>query len=239
MLENFTICTQDSAVSLKNKYSKYLITMYLCWDEKTITDFSDQNINSLYSQGYVFTRVGKGIVNQTRSVRVDLKKFELTSENRRVLKKTEDLKLKTSSLPYSDYSWKIGKMAKDFYDTKFGDKTFSANKIKELMTDEKKSNFNLLFVFDDLGYAICHKTNEILHYSYPFYNLEKSPKDTGLGMMIRAIEWAKKQRKKYVYLGSASRPSDTYKLQFKGVEWFDEKKWSEDFDTLKQLLLSS
>jgi arginyl-tRNA--protein-N-Asp/Glu arginylyltransferase len=218
--------------------------MYLKFSEKTITDFSEKNINTLYNQGYVFTRVGRGLMNQTRSLRIDLSKFELTSENRRVLKKTEEIKLEIARLPYHDYTWQIGKMAKDFYDTKFGDKTFSANKIKELLTDERKSNFNLLLTFNchpeldsgSIGYTICNATNAILHYCYPFYDLEKSPKDTGLGMMIRAIVWAKENGKKYIYLGSASRPNDTYKLQFKGVEWFDENKWSEDLEKLKNIL---
>ena len=80
---------------------------------------------------------------QTRSLRIDLKKFELSSENRRVLKKTEDLRLKIEDLPIKNYDWKIGKMAKNFYETKFGKGTFSANKVKELLTDNKKSNFNL------------------------------------------------------------------------------------------------
>ena len=53
--------------------------MYLTWAEKTITDFSDANINSLYNEGYVFTRIGKGVMQQTRSVRIDLSKFELSS----------------------------------------------------------------------------------------------------------------------------------------------------------------
>jgi len=189
--------------------------MYLKWDEKTITDFSDQNINTLYEQGYVFTRVGPGVINQTRSVRVDLKKFALSSENRRILKKTEEIKMHPAPLPLSDYDWMVGKMGKDFYEKKFAEKTFSANKIKELLTDEKRSNFNLLLNYSGLGYAICRETDKILHYSYPFYNLAKSPKDTGLGMMIRAIKWAKEQEKKYIYLGSAVRPTDTYKLQLR------------------------
>ncbi len=252
--------------------------MYLKFNQKIITDFSDNNITSLYNEGYVFTRVDKGIMNQTRSLRINLSKFELSSENKRILKKTENLQLETISLPYSNYNWQIGKLAKDFYETKFGKGIFSANKIKELLTDKEKSNFNLLLMYQTpplnlplkdgetanncpilseegrgevLGYAICRETNELLHYSYPFYSLLASPKttsegglhtpyslgkNTGLGMMIRAIVWAKESGKKYVYLGSASRPTDTYKLQFKGVEWFDENKWSDDFEKLKNIL---
>jgi len=213
--------------------------MYLSWDKKTITDFSDDNINSLYDAGYVFTRVDKGVMNQTRSIRIDLSQFELSSENRRILRKTENLNLKTENLPLKNYSWEIGKMAKDFYTTKFGDGTFSANKTKELLIDKDKSNFNKLLVYtngdDPLGYCIIAETNEIIHYCYPFYNLNNDLKDTGLGMMIRAAAYAKENNKKYLYLGSFQRPTDTYKLQFSGIKWFDGKKWNNSLEELKKI----
>jgi leucyl-tRNA---protein transferase len=254
---------------------------YLSWAEQTIIDFSDEKINSLYDEGYVFTRVGKGVMRQTRSIRIDLSKFELSSENRRVLKKTEDLRLKIEDLPYGDYHWLIGKLAKDFYDTKFGEGTFSANKVKELMTDESKSNFNLLIQYvipsegseateveesllianttlntskrdpstsslrdsgrDDntVGYAICYETKKLLHYSYPFYILQATGytlPNIGLGMMLHAILYAKEQNEKYIYLGSAQRPTDVYKLQFKGLEWFDGNNWKTDLEELKNIL---
>ncbi len=240
--------------------------MYLSWNQQTITDLSNKNINALYNEGYVFTRLGKGVMNQTRSVRVDLSKFKLSSENKRILKKTEGLKLETAPLPYTEYDWTIGKMGKDFYEKKFAlnqtlrvGSVFTANKIKELMTDEAKSNFNLLLSFSvipaqagiqtttrldsrlhgndkALGFVICRASDEILHYCYPFYDLDNAPKDTGLGMMTRAIVWAKENGKKYVYLGSFSRPTDTYKLQFEGIEWFDGKNWSKNINSLKNAL---
>ncbi len=222
--------------------------MYLKWNEQTITDFTDTNINSLYNEGFLFTRIGKGILHQTRSVRVDLSKFELSSENRRILRKTEPITYTLSPIPYHLYSWEIGKMGKDFYETKFGEKTFSANKIKELMTDESKSNFNEVFIYGlnqeseirNVGYCVALETSEILHYCYPFYNLSPityplNP-NTGLGMMTRAILWAKENGKKYVYLGSAQRPTDTYKFQFAGAEWFDGKEWRSDVEELKKVL---
>jgi arginyl-tRNA--protein-N-Asp/Glu arginylyltransferase len=201
--------------------------MYLKWNEKTITDFGSENINSLYNEGYVFTRIGKGVMHQTRR-----------SENRRILKKIEGLDLNITKLPIQNYHWSIGKMAKDFYESKFGQGTFSANKIKELLTDESKSNFNTLFAYllnkEEIGHTICHTTNKLLHYSYPFYQLDKS--GLGMGMMIMAIVAAKENGFEYIYLGSAQRPTDKYKLQFSGLEWFDGKNWSEDLDELKQQL---
>ena len=224
--------------------------MYLKWGEEKITDWSEENIEQQYERGFVFTRLGKGLMQQTRSLRVDLSKFELSSENRRILRNVNNLQFEICKLPYKKYSWEIGKMAKDFYDTKFGDKTFSANKARELLTDEAKSNFNTLIEFrgqtsgipEDWpqGYATCYASKNILHYSYPFYSLSgATAKDMGLGMMTRAVTWAKEQGKRYVYLGSASRPTDTYKLQFAGIEWWDGSKWQTDLDTLRGHLRGS
>ena len=165
--------------------------MYLSWAEKIITDFDDESIEKMYDDGFVFTRVGRGIMNQTRSLRIDLEKFELSSENRRILSKTEELNLSTQTIPYTEYDWTIHKMGKEFYETKFGEKTFSAQKIKELITDKDKSNFNKLFVYNkdnqNIGYCIVLETKNTLHYCYPFYDLESNYQNIGMGMMLKTI----------------------------------------------------
>ncbi len=214
--------------------------MYLKWKEITAPDLSDTTLTNLYTEGFVLTRKGRGEMDQTRSVRIDLNKFILSSENRRVLKKTEGLELEVVTLPYADYSWEIGKLGKDFYEDKFGVGTFSANKIKELLTDKEKSNFNKLFLYNfenkQVGYSIVYENSEILHYSYPFYDRATEISNLGLGMMLRAILHAQESGKKYIYLGSAQRPTDIYKLQFAGLEWFDGEKWQTESEGLKNIL---
>lgn len=222
---------------------------YLHWNEETISDFSLNNVANMYEKGYVFTRIGKGVMQQTRSLRINLAKFELSSENRRILKKLPNLEIKDVScsepvrgtLPLKDYNFSLGKMAKDFYENKFGAGIMSAQKVKEMLTDEKKSNFNLFLQFQDSthsgnGYVICYLNDTILHYSYPFYDLIKCPKDMGLIMMTKAIIFAKESNLKYIYLGSLQRPNDVYKLQFAGLEWFDGKTWSNDLNQAKKIL---
>jgi len=192
----------------------------------------------MYSRGYVFTRVEKGLMNQTRSFRVNLEAYVPSSENRRIARKVENLDIIAESIPFSGYTWEIGKLAKDFYE-KFGDNVFTANKIKEILTEKDRTNFNRILVFKDrasgeaVGYVICYESGNILHYSYPFYVEESS---RGIGMMTKALEWAKEKGKKYIYLGSLQRPSDSYKLQFLGGEWFDGSKWQFDTAPLKDLL---
>ncbi len=213
---------------------------YLSWEEKNISDFSEKNINDFYHSGFVFTRLGKGKVIQTRSVRVDLNKFEPGSENKRILRKTENVLLEIEPIPYSDYVWEIHKLGKEFYEKKFGEKTFSAQKIKELVTDESKTNFNTLLIYKQnekpVGYCICYINKEILHYCYPFYNLDSEISNLGIGMMTKAIIWAKEQGLKYIYLGSAKDSKALYKFQFEGVEWFDGKQWQTNIAELKKIL---
>lgn len=216
---------------------------YLKWDTVTIDDFSDSNITSKYDNGYVFTRKAKGIMNQTRSLRINLKKFNLHTKNKRVMRKTEDLKYVVDSLPMAEesYSWQIHKLGKDYYETKFGKDIFSANKIKELILDGDKSNYNSLIKYSTekdevVGYCICYENEQMMHYAYPFYNLDKYINHYGMGMMLRAILYAQEKGKDYFYLGSVSRPADIYKLYFRGLEWFDGSKWSEDIEVAKELI---
>lgn len=214
--------------------------MYLSWNTETIPDGA--SIPDYYNRGFVFTRRGKNSMDQTRSSRIRLKDFELTSENRRILRKNEHLTLSVHPIPYPNYEWSIHKLGKDFYYEKFGADVFSANKIKELMTDSEQSSFTTVLAYTEQeatqpsGYAICFEDDTLLHYSYPFYDHKHLPKDTGLGMMLKAIEYAKDNGKEFIYLGSLSRPSDTYKAQFKGFEWFDGKNWQTETDTLKTVL---
>jgi arginyl-tRNA--protein-N-Asp/Glu arginylyltransferase len=213
---------------------------YLFWKEQKITDLSPEHISVMYDRGFVFTRLGKGVMQQTRSCRINLEKFSLTSENRRIIRKA-DLGLVSIELPLGDYDFSIGKTAKDFYDTKFGKGIMSVQKVKEMLTNQAKSNFNTVLRYSGInlgniiGHTICYMNKDIMHYSYPFYDLVAS-KDTGLGMMTTAVSFAKDRGLKYVYLGSLQRPTDTYKLQFEGLEWFDGKAWQTDLDEVKKIL---
>lgn len=206
---------------------------YLHWKEEKITDDSAESISRMYDNGFVFTRLNKGIMHQTRSVRVNLSKFEPSSENRRILRKGEKVNLERHTIPYPAYTWELGKLAKDFYDKK-ANHAFSANKIKEIITTNL--NFNSLLNFSNLGYAICYENSAMIHYSYPFYNIEKAPKDMGLIMMTKAMAEAQTLGLKYFYLGSLQRSNDVYKLQFSGIEWFDGEKWSDDIEKVKEVL---
>lgn len=216
---------------------------YINFGTKEVELDDNDSIIAAYNEGFVMTRKDIGHMEKVRSVRIDLKKFEESSENRRILRKFNHL-VELRTLPYENYSWEIHKLGKDFYDTKFGSDTFSANKIKEIFTDITKSNFNSVLVYINPeqnthdGYCICLEIKEekkIIHYCYPFYKLDLINSSFGIFMMTYAIKKFKEEGFDYIYLGSAHSSESKYKLQFKGLEWFDETKnqWSVDIEELK------
>ncbi len=202
--------------------------MYYSKEEKILKEGED--IEDLYNKGFLFTRKAPNQLYSTRSARIDLEKFSLTSENRRVLRKTDHLVLSNHPLPIpkDKYNWKIHKIGKTFYSTKFGDATFSASKIRELL--RSKHNFNLLLTYqmnsEDVGYCICMQKNNIIHYSYPFYRLDINTNNIGMGMILQAIKYSLEQKYSYFYLGSITRSTDSYKKQFKGLEIFENNTWN-------------
>jgi arginyl-tRNA--protein-N-Asp/Glu arginylyltransferase len=222
---------------------------YINFGNKNIDPADHAEVLMNYSSGYVFGRNEHGSMTRVRSLRVDLKVFRESSENRRILKKyIHDAELNYT--PYPNYSWEIHKMGKDFYDTKFGEGTFSANKIKELFTSPK-GNFNSILSFRNPatrvvdGYCILHlsesEKGKIVHYAYPFYRLDLVNTSFGMFMMTRSVQYFKEIGFDYIYLGSVHEPSSLYKLQFSGLEWWDEeiKTWDTDIQKLKDIIRNS
>ncbi len=225
---------------------------YHHFQEITIHDLSDEYVASMYDLGFVFTRLGYGIMHQVRSVRVRLHAFEPTSENRRVEERSKEISLNFFRRDEFPYHWSIGKLAKDFYEVKFGPEVMSANKIKELFTQPEKSNMNSVLVYNHgntpVGYCLAFSSPQLLHYSYPFYQhpgfdqIQYStlfnpdlPKSMGIAMMTKAIQWAKDSNKEFVYLGSIQDALSLYKFQFKGTEWFDGAQWREEKPVLQSI----
>ncbi|KKQ34659.1 MAG: hypothetical protein US52_C0051G0011 [candidate division WS6 bacterium GW2011_GWA2_37_6] len=236
---------------------------YFHFKKTAIPGISNREIVDLYGEGYVLTRVPDQM-DQVRSLRIDLSKFELSSENRRVLRKTEDISLFEFelSLPLDNKTnWRIFNLGKTFYKENFNDVEFSANKIREILYSGANNglHFNKLLVYyknntlgndttsatidhtKTLGYCILYKAEKIIHYCYPSYDLTSNVPNLGMGMMLKAITMAKEpdQNLRYIYLGSFSRPTDIYKLQFKGLEWWDGNKWVDDIGLLKDQIKSN
>ncbi|MBN2015861.1 hypothetical protein JW766_03430 [Candidatus Dojkabacteria bacterium] len=197
-------------------------------------------IDKIYSLGFLPSRMRLNLFYLARSLRVNLTNFKPSSENRRISRKTEYLTMKVLDLSEFEYHYSIGKMGKDFYKERFGEGTMSAFRIKWLFT---KGACSHVLVFTDkqkenlvIGYCPVIKTEKILHYAYPFYDLSYFDKNCGMGMMLKAIQWAQEKGLNYAYLGTCYTEASLYKTQFEGCEYFTGFSWSDNLARLKELV---
>lgn len=218
----------------KANYSQYHFP-YQVWLLKEEGDSWDE----IYNAGFLPMRNIPGVFYLSRNVRVNLENFELSSENRRILKKSESFEAKLASLNEFDYTPKVQKLCKDYANERLGG-IFTSASIKSVFSGKVYSH---VFVFskngesEEAGFAVVKITEKNLQYGHSFYNINFLEENLGARMMLEAVVWAKENSKNYAYLGTCYEKSSLYKTEFKGVEFFNGFGWNDNLDELKYLLI--
>lgn len=215
-------------------YEKYHFP-YQVWLLKEEGDLLD----GIYNNGFLPMRNKPNLYYLSRSLRVDLNKFELSSENRRILGKTEGILASLIPLSEFDYNFEVQKFCKDYSDKKLGG-VFSTQDIKSIFLDQV---YNHVLVFKDtssnqkvVGYAVCFIEGKFCQYAYAFYDLDYIKENLGARMMLEALLLGKKNEQDYVYLGTCYEEHALYKTEFKGIEFFNGFQWSDNLSELKELI---
>lgn len=193
----------------------------------------------IYDQGFLPIRSIPNLYYLTRSVRVNLSEFELSSENRRIIKKTENLI--TSFLPLTDFNYypSVQKFCKDYLVKVASGSLVTAATIRNIFN---KGVYNQIFVWKeknsqkDVGYAVCYLNDILIQYGHSFYDLSFPERSLGARMMLEAVRWAKDNNRKYAYLGTCYSKNALYKTEFKGIEFFNGFTWSDNLEELKGLI---
>lgn len=215
-------------------YKKYHFPYQVWLLKETIDD-----VEKIYQNGFLPVRSLPNIYYLSRSVRVDLAKFELSSENRRILKKTENFTPNFISLSDFNYTPQTQKFCKDYMVNKFGRESMGVAAVREIF---KGNVYNHIFVWKEnisqkeVGYAVCYNSANFIQYAHAFYDLNYAQQSLGAGMILEAVEFAKKSPKRYIYLGTCYEQSALYKTEFKGVEFFNGFRWSSNLEELKNLV---
>ncbi len=199
----------------------------------------EDKTSDIYEKGFLPTRINKDLFYLARSIRIDLSNFEMNSENRRILRKTDYLKYKVVPLAQYEYNIEIGKMAKEFSKQRFNDVILTPSSVRKLFTQSSMTHVIEYYSTDrstPVGYCLSLYSDGIFHYSYPFYDLKYFSKNLGMGMILKAISFAIENKLDHFYLGTCYTESSLYKLQFNNIEYFNGFSWSKDLDQLKYLV---
>jgi arginyl-tRNA--protein-N-Asp/Glu arginylyltransferase len=173
-----------------------------------------------------------------RQIRVDLRKYTATSENRRILRKGREIRMTLVPRGEFDFTEARREFCKSYADEKFKPDGMSFERLDALFGSPVTSH---ALVFEEAGkelgiVSLYLVPGQMAYYYYAFYDLKHAERNLGMFMMTSAVEHFAAQKYKNIYLGSCYSQSALYKTQFGGVEFFNGMGWSENLEELKYIL---
>lgn len=200
-----------------------------------------EELPEIYAKGFLPYSNNIDLSEETyylaRSLRVDLKNFKESSENRRVARKIEPLSPSFKVIPIQDFNV-------DNTDFKSYCVNFAAQRFSEPISKERldyilhAKSISHIFQFElegkTVGYVISIIEQGCLHYWFAFFDLDQPAFSLGKWMMFSVIKWAYDQKMEHVYLGTCYGEKSLYKVRdFKGLSYFDGNQWLSDVKSLK------
>ena len=175
-----------------------------------------------------------------RQIRVNLAKFQPSSENRRIVRKGAGIEVKLVPRDKYNYTPDRRQFFKTYADIKFGKDVMTFERLDALFGSPIISH---LLVFTDaktggeIGVATLYLEGKALaFYYYAFYDLNYYARNLGMFMMTSAAALFAERGFKQLYLGTCYSQTALYKTQFAGAEFFNGFRWSADLKELKYIL---
>jgi len=175
-----------------------------------------------------------------RQVRIDLKRFACSSENRRILRKGQDLNTSLLAKNKFEYTPARREFFKTYADIKFGKDVMSYDRL-DLLFEGTITSHVLVFTDAKSGQEVGTVTlylqpKKLAYYYYAFYDLNYYSRNLGMFMMTYAVQHFSALGYDYLYLGSCYLENALYKTQFTGSEFFNGVRWSDNLKELKYII---
>ncbi len=191
-------------------------------------------LEKIYQKGFLPFRNNSWLFYLARSCRSNLKNFRLSSENKRIIKKTQGFDFKIISLNKFDFNFNVQKQCKDW--SKSRGWKISITSIKNLFQGDFFNLCQLVKEKDQsqtAAYSIIKEEENFVHWAYVFMNPNYQNSNLVIRMGLEIIRWAQ-PRKKFVYLGTCYGKSN-YKRNYPGFEFFNGIFWSKNLKELTWL----
>jgi len=201
---------------------------------------SGENPPEIFASGFLPSSKFLDRFYLCRHIRVKLADYAASSENRRILRKGAGISCRLIKRNDFDYSEERRAFYKKYADSKFGrdvmnferlDGLFSAPIISHVLEFSDETNGkhvgDVTLYLEEPGMA---------YYYYSFYDLAYVSRNLGMYMMTAAVEFFAKRKVRHLYLGTCYSQQALYKSQFKGAEFFNGFRWSENLKELKFLI---
>ncbi|HWI56107.1 MAG TPA: hypothetical protein VNZ22_02685, partial [Bacillota bacterium] len=201
---------------------------------------SGETPGDLFNQGFLPSSRNLDRFYLCRQIRVNLRQFQPSSENRRVLRKGEGITVTLIPRAEFDFSAQRRDFYKAYADVRFGKDVMSYDRLDSLFQGRITSHL-LLFTDSQSGAEVGAVTlylepNRLAYYYYAFYDLNYFNRSLGMFMMTATAALFAERGFQHLYLGSCYHQKALYKTQFAGVEFFNGVRWSANLEELKYLI---
>jgi arginyl-tRNA--protein-N-Asp/Glu arginylyltransferase len=193
-----------------------------------MTQFNIQNSNPIeknYQLGFLPQRNQANIWYFETSSRSNLSKFELNSENRRILNKTQNFSFEKIKLSEFSYNPNIQKQI--FGWIKELNWKFPISSVKQIFTNHI---FNYVYIWKNIdgqiiAYSLCYFSSKISHIAYVFYNPKFSHDNLPIRLVLQVIIDSHQNNLDFCYLGRFSENNGFYKRNMPGFEYYKDTQW--------------
>ncbi len=206
---------------------------------------SQAELPEIYARGFLpysgDTTLKEEVFYLARSLRVDLSRFEDTSENRRVARKIAPLGVTLEAVPRRDFDGEqpaFRAFCRTYADSRFSGGSMDDERLRYIWSRETLTHVLVFRVGETpVGYVFAAMEQNTLHYWFSFFDTAYlQPYSLGKWMMWETLHWAKRQGLEYVYLGTGYTEKALYKVRdHKGLQFFDGTGWNEDVKLLAAL----
>ena len=188
---------------------------------------NSNSIETNYNLGLLPQRNNKDLWYFDTSSRSNLLFFQISSENRRIINKTQDFSYFLQPLSTFDYNSTIQKNIHKWINQLGWD--FPINSVKKIFTNHI---FNYIYIWKDknnqiVAYSICYFSSQISHIAYVFYNPKLAHNDLPIRLSLQLVTDSFNSKLKYCYLGrfNAKTKLGYYKRNFPGFQYFTQGQW--------------
>ena len=218
-------------------YKKYLFG-YTLHAEREESDVVDD----LYNEGFLPYTGDTQVVNtfyMARSCRVDLDKFSISSENRRIQKKLLTHTFNKTIHPAEHYinDDKFINFCLEYFTKRHGADIFSKERLQFVLSFSKE--VEVIHYTNEhketIAYVIEVKGRNASQYWFSFYQVDTALPSLGLWLMLDNIIAAQEQKIKHYYLGTVYGEKALYKTNFNALEYWDGNAWQQNITELKRL----
>ncbi len=214
-------------------YSRYLYP-YVVWAVRE----AHETPADLYAAGFHPVTPDLDRFTLCRQLRLPLPGFRASSENRRLLRKADGLRLELQPRAAFEYTTVRREAWLDFAHQRFGAGIMTGDRLDALLGGRVITH--ALLCRDsalgdrEVGVALMYlEPPRMAHYYYAFYDLKHANRSLGLSLMTLAVRYFQESGIGHLYLGTCYSERALYKVQFEGLEVSQGMGWSPRTESLR------